>query len=105
MTQAVLPAVRAAVITRRRTELPSEYVQGPATLTRPQLAERHGTAPADAARIRDVLSAYGLEVTGTDASSRRLRVAGTVAAMAAAFGASLSRVSSPGSGGGRTVHR
>jgi kumamolisin len=93
------------LVTRRRMELPGEYVAGPATLTREQLADRHGADPADLARIRDVLTAYELAVTSTDASSRRVRVAGTVAAMAGAFGASLSRVSSTGPTGLRTVHR
>ena len=97
--------IEVTLVTRRRAELPSEYVEGTATLTREQLAERHGTDPADIARIRDVLSAHGLEVTSADASSRRVRVTGTVAQMAEVFGASLSRVSSPHPTAGRTVHR
>ncbi len=100
--------IEVTVVTRRRTELPGEYVEGTATLSREQLAERHGADPADIARIRDVLSTYGLEVTGADASSRRVKVAGTVSAMAEVFGASLSRVSSSHPTGARTasaVHR
>ncbi len=97
--------IEVTVVTRRRTELPSEYVEGTGTLTREQLGERHGADPADIAQIRDVLAAYGLQVTGADAGSRRVRVAGTAAGMAEAFGASLSRVSSPHPAAGVAVHR
>ncbi|HUK70541.1 MAG TPA: S53 family peptidase [Streptosporangiaceae bacterium] len=97
--------IEVTLVARRRAELPSEYVEGTATLTREELAEGHGGDPADIARIRDVLAAYGLEVTDADASSRRVRVAGTVSELAEVFGASLSRVSSSHPTAGRTVHR
>jgi kumamolisin len=42
--------IEVTLVTRRRTELPSEYEQ---------LAERHGADPADVARIREVFSTYG----------------------------------------------
>jgi kumamolisin len=97
--------IEVTVVARRRAELPREYVEGTQTLTRAQLGERHGADPADVARISDVLARYGLAVTDADASSRRVRVAGTVAAMAEAFGASLSRVSSTHPAAGTVVHR
>ncbi len=97
--------IEVTLVTRRRADLPSEYVEGTATLSREQLTDRHGADPADVARIRTVLATYRLAVTGADAASRRLRVAGSVSDAAEAFGASLSRVSSGHPSGGRTVHR
>jgi kumamolisin len=98
--------IEVTLVTRRRTPLPAEYVEGTATLTREQLAERHGADPADIARVRDVAIRYGLEVTGADASSRTVRLTGTVSALADVFGASLRLVTSPHPAGtGRTEHR
>ncbi len=98
--------IEVTVVTRRRTALPAEYVDGTATLTREELAERHGAAPADIARVRDMAIRHGLEVTGSDASSRTMRLAGTVSALADVFGASLRRVTSAHPAGpGRAGHR
>jgi kumamolisin len=97
--------IEVTLVTRRRTDLPSEYVEGTGTLTRGELAERHGANPADIAQIRDVLAAHNLAVTGTDAGSRRVAVAGTVADLAEVFGASLGQVISPHPAGGTAVHR
>ncbi len=97
--------IEVTLVTRRRAELPPEYVAGTGTLSREELAKWYGADPADIARIRQVLPGHGLEVTAADASSRRVRVAGTVSALAEVFGASLSSVSSANPTGGRTVHR
>jgi kumamolisin len=83
------------LITRRRAELPRDLVDGPATLTREQLAERHGTDPADLETIRTVLAAHGLRVTHADTGARRIKVAGPLAALAETFGADLRMVRSP----------
>ena len=93
------------LITRRRAELPSDLVTGPATLSQAQLAEQHGTDPADLDLIATVLARHGLEVTEPDPGARRVKAAGTIAALAETFGAQLRRVRSPYPGGGMTEHR
>jgi kumamolisin len=95
------------LITRRRAELPRDLVDGPATLTREQLAERHGTDPADLETIRTVLAAHGLRVTHADTGARRIKVAGPLAALAETFGADLRMVRSahPASSQRPVVHR
>jgi kumamolisin len=99
--------IEVTLITRRRADLPAEYVTGPATLTRDQLAAQHGTDPADLALIRDVLGRFGIEVTGADAGARRVTVAGPISAFSAAFGASLRLVNTPhpARSGGAVQHR
>ncbi|HZC41382.1 MAG TPA: protease pro-enzyme activation domain-containing protein, partial [Streptosporangiaceae bacterium] len=99
--------IELTLITSRRAGLPAELVTGPATLSREELAERHGTDPADLTRVREVLAGFGIEVTGADAGMRRVTVAGTVAALSEAFGAQLRLVRSPRPGGqpGLAEHR
>src|SRR5215469_6158580 len=99
--------IEVTLITRRREDLPAQYVTGPATLTRDQLEAQHGTDPADLALIRDVLGRFGIEVTGADAGARRVTVAGPISAFSAAFGASLRLVNTPhpASNGGVARHR
>src|SRR5690349_20456822 len=99
--------IEVTLITRRREALPGKYVTGPATLTRDQLEEQHGTDPADLALIRDVLGRFGIQVTGADARARRVTVAGPISAFSAAFGASLRLVNTPhpASGGRAAQHR
>jgi kumamolisin len=87
--------IEVTLITRRREDLPAEYVTGPATLSRDQLEAQHGTDPADLALIRDVLGRFGIEVTGADAGARQVTVAGPISAFSAAFGASLRLVNTP----------
>ena len=83
------------LVTRRRAPLPEEAVTGPGTLTRDELASGYGTGPGDAGLVGDVLGGFGLAVTAADPASRRVTVAGTVADLSRAFGASLRRVTSP----------
>ena len=98
--------IEVTLVTRRRAALPREYVDGPATMTREDLAERHGADPADLARVRSVLASYGLEITEADQGSRRVKVAATVSALSEVFGASLRRATSPNPTGGAPVtHR
>jgi kumamolisin len=94
------------LITRRRATMPAEIVTGPTVLTTDELAERYGTHPDDAARVREVLAGYGLEVTAAYPATRRIMVAGTLADLAGAFGTTLRQVSSPDPGGrGMVTHR
>lgn len=97
--------IEVTVVTRRRAELPPGSVTG-AMLSGDELAQLYGTDPADAKYVRDTLSRFGLEVTQIDPGWRRLKVAGTVAALCEAFGTSLSIVrSAHPSGTGVTEHR
>jgi len=87
--------IEVTLITRRREDLPAEYVTGPATLSREQLESAHGTDPADLTLIRNVLGRFGIEVTGADPGARQVTVAGPISAFSAAFGASLRLVDTP----------
>src|SRR5215472_18824771 len=94
--------IEVTLVTRRRERLSAEVVTGPETLSRDELAARHGTDPSDLALIRDVLGRFGLTVTGADAGARRVTVAGPISAFSLAFGATLRQVSAPhptGNGG------
>src|SRR3981081_1401976 len=73
------------LVTRRRAALPADLVQGPATISREELARAPGTAHAALEGVRDVRSGYGLEITSTDAGSRRVKVAGPASALSQAF--------------------
>ncbi len=116
--RAELPAARPAgeldatevltltLILRRRAQVPEELITGPETLTSAQLGARYGSDPADVATATEVLGRYGLTVTESHPESRRLKVSGTVAALSAAFGVTLTQVASPHpDGSGQVVHR
>jgi hypothetical protein len=47
----------------------------------------------------------GLEITGVAAGSRRIKVAGSLGELSAAFGVTLRRVTSTGPGGQVVTHR
>ena len=83
------------LVLRRRAEIPAEIVEGPTVLTHDQLRDQYGADPADVDLVRQTLSALGLEVTEVHASTRRVKVAGTVGALSSAFGVTLQQVSSP----------
>jgi kumamolisin len=99
--------IEVTLVTRRREQLPAELVTGPATLSRDELAARHGTDPSDLALIQDVLGRFGLTVTGADAGARRVTVAGPISAFSQAFGATLRQASTPHptASGGLVQHR
>jgi kumamolisin len=92
------------VVVRRRAELPAEVIAGPTVLTSEELAERYGADPADVDLVTRELTP--LEVTAVYPATRRIKVAGTLADLARAFGTTLTQVSSPDPrGGGRVTHR
>ena len=98
--------ITVTVLLRRRAEVPTELVQGPETITTDELGERYGADPADAQLVAEVLGSYGLNVTETQLASRRMMVSGTIAAMQAAFGTTLTTVTSPHpDGSGNVRHR
>jgi len=98
--------ITVTVMLRRRAEVPTELVEGPQTISTSELGDRYGADPADAQLVSEVLGSYGLTVTETHLASRRLMVSGTIAQMQAAFGTTLSAVTSPHpDGSGDVQHR
>jgi kumamolisin len=99
--------IEVTLVTRRRAALSRDLVEGPATLTRAQFAEQHGTDPADLDLITTVLAGHGLRVTSADAGARRVTVTGTIAALSATFGATLrlARTPDPVTGQATVEHR
>lgn len=95
--------IEVTLVTRRRAPLPPGLLSGGSTLSRDELAQRHGTDPADIGLIRTVLARHGIEVTEADPGARRVKAAGTIAALAGTFGASLRRVRSPRPGAGHEL--
>jgi len=93
------------VVIRRRAELPEEIVTGPTVLTSEELAERYGADPADVDLVREQLGSRGLEITDVQPATRRIKVAGTLADLASAFGTTLTQVSSPDHRGRPVMHR
>ena len=94
------------MVTRRRAELRRNASGALVRISREELQLQHGAAQADLDLVTVTLSRFGLEVTSQDAASRRVKLAGTVAALSAAFGAELSLVTSQAPGGqGQVTHR
>jgi kumamolisin len=94
------------LVLRRRAEIPAEIVEGPTVLTHDELRDQYGADPADVDLVRQTLGALGLEVTVVHASTRRVKVAGTIGALSSAFGVTLQQVSSPDpKTGGDVTHR
>jgi kumamolisin len=98
--------VSATLMLRRRAEVPSELITGPQTLSAEELAARYGADPADVELVRSTLQGLGLTVSDVHAGQRRLTVSGTVEAMSAAFGTTLTLASTEHpDGSGLVTHR
>ena len=98
--------ITVTVLLRRRAAMPTALVEGPQTISTSELGDRYGADPADAQLVEEVLGSYGLTVTETHLESRRLKVSGTITAMQAAFGTTLTAVTSPHpDGSGDVRHR
>jgi kumamolisin len=98
--------VTVTLMLRRRADIPSELITGPRTISRAELAERYGASPNDIELATTTLQRNWLRVTEVDPASRRLKVTGSIARLSEAFGAELSRVTSPHPDGSGTVtHR
>jgi kumamolisin len=69
----------------RRAPLPALAGRPPAHLTRAELADRFGAAPADLQRVADALAGFGLVVLESDAATRSVKLGGQVSAMEEAF--------------------
>jgi len=98
--------IQITVVTRRRAQLRRDASGTLVRISREELQLQHGAAQADLDLVTVTLSRFGLETTSQDAASRRVKLAGTVAALSAAFGAELSLVTSQAPGGqGPVTHR
>jgi kumamolisin len=76
----------------RRSEEPQPITPSERILSREEFAATHGAAPNDLRSVREFAQNYGLEVVAESPVNRSLELAGTVAAMSAAFGVTLENV-------------
>ena len=98
--------ITVTVLLRRRAEVPADLINTTATVSTEELGQHYGADPADATHVADVLGRYGLTVTEFQLGSRRLKVSGMIAAMTAAFGTTLTAVTSEHPDGtGSVTHR
>lgn len=98
--------VEVTIVSRRRSDLPIDPSGVPYRLPRSDLEQRYGADLEDMAVVARAMSEFGLNVAFQDVGSRRTIVGGTVAALAAAFGAELTMAMSAGPiGNSHTVHR
>jgi len=95
--------IEATVVLRRREPLPESVVRG-APLSRDEFTARYGADPADLDAVTAALAAHGVAVASADLGSRRVRVAGTRAALESAFGTSLEWAESAAPGGEMVAH-
>src|SRR6266571_1006256 len=85
------------LVRRRRPGQPSELIQGRIGhalaerkyLTRKELSDTYGAAPADLDAVKTFARKHGLKVVQSDAARRSVVVAGPVKAMSSAFGVDL----------------
>lgn len=98
--------ITVTLMLRRRAEVPDSLVTGPETVTLAELGARYGANPADVEAVTSALQQLGLTVTETRPESRRVKASGTIASMSAAFGTTLSLVTSAHpDGSGSVTHR
>jgi kumamolisin len=98
------PAEQVAVtlVLRRRSPLTDTTTP----MSREEFAAAHGADPEDVQRVRDTLTAAGIDVTDVDAASRRIQARGEISALERLFGTTLELVESPDPVAARTViHR
>jgi len=99
--------VELTIITRRAAALPRAADGTPVQLSPTELRQRYGSVPADLELVARVLASIdpAIQVTSQEAAARRMTVVGPVSALASAFGADLSLVTSPDSTGSPVTHR
>jgi kumamolisin len=99
--------VELTIVTRRVAALPRTAGGAPVRLSRSELRQRYGAVPADHELVASVLTSIdpAIQVTAQDPGSRRITVAGPLGALAGAFGADLSLVTSTDPTGGTVTHR
>jgi kumamolisin len=74
-------------------------------LTIEELAAAHGSVPADVTAVSEWAESAGLEVAGSDAATRRVRLRGTAAQVADAFRVTFAAYEATGAGGQRLRFR
>jgi subtilase family serine protease len=98
--------ITVTLVLRRRAQVPAALVIGPETVTHEELDAQYGAETDDIALVTSTMTELGLTVTDTHQGSRRMMVSGTIAALSAAFGTTLTLVNSPRLGGtGEATHR
>ena len=99
--------VELTIITRRAAALPRTGEGAPVRLSRAELQRRYGGVPADHELVAEVLTSIdpAIQVTSQDPGARRMTVAGPLGALADAFGADLSLVTSTDPTGAAVTHR
>ena len=103
VTQDLTAEIEVTVILRRR--LGADQFDPSVRLSREDFATQKGADDADAASVATALGGFGLRVLSTDLPSRRMRVAGTVAALSRVFGTHLEAVTSRATDGAEVHHR
>ncbi|MCU7827048.1 protease pro-enzyme activation domain-containing protein [Kitasatospora sp. DSM 101779] len=66
------------LVLRRRAEIPDDLIEGSATISRQELAERYGADPADIDLVRRAVQEHGLHLIEADPATRRVKVRGTL---------------------------
>jgi kumamolisin len=98
--------ISVTLVLRRRAQVPAALVIGPETVTHEELDAQYGAETDDIALVTSTMTELGLTVTDTHQGSRRMMVSGTIGALSAAFGTTLTLVTSPQPGGtGEATHR
>jgi kumamolisin len=98
--------ITVTLVLRRRAQVPAALVIGPETITHEELDAQYGAETDDIALVTSTMTELGLTVTDTHQGSRRVMVSGTIGALSAAFGTTLTLVTSPQPDGtGQATHR
>jgi kumamolisin len=98
--------ITVTLMLRRRAAVPAALVIGPETVTHEQLDAQYGADSDDIARVTSAMTELGLTVADTHQGSRRMMVSGTISALSAAFGTTLTLVTTPHlDGTGEATHR
>jgi kumamolisin len=80
---------------RRKKPLPVVTGRPAAALTRQQLADQYGAAPADIAAVVAAFAPFGLKAVEQNPATRTIKLSGTIAAMEQAFQVKLFNYSHP----------
>lgn len=95
--------IEATLILRRMTHVPPEVLV--ARIPGEDFAAQYGADPADLALVIATVTGLGARVIDSNAAERRVRIAGTVAALSRMFGTTLARVTSAAPDGREVTHR
>jgi kumamolisin len=88
-------SVEVTVYLRPKGDHAPEPSTGEPFLSREELAESRGAAPADVSAVEDFARAHGLTVVEVDPAGRRVRLSGTAPEISEAFGVEFQRYEHP----------